>query len=95
MSDGVSHTAIATAKTMPAGFVPDALKEALEKAGHTLPRGGSAVTKDASTPDTPNQPLALPRPEVPPGRSGWLWIVITIVAAIVGMVFGAIMGSKH
>jgi serine/threonine protein kinase len=92
----LNSAAIAAAKTVPAGVVPDALKLALRNAADMPAASGSAVAKNASGPDTRIiRAIELLRPEIPSGRSGWLWAVIAIIAAAVGVVLGAIIGSTR
>jgi serine/threonine-protein kinase len=87
---------IGAAKTVPAGVVPDALKQELRNAADMRATSGSAVAKNASGPDTRIiRGIELLRPEIPSGRSAWLWVVIAIIAAAVGVVLGAVIGSTR
>jgi serine/threonine protein kinase len=95
----VNLDALATAKTMPVNVVSDALKEEIRKAAASRKAGdGLATTKSMSASDMPTarstvNAVAVPV-YVPPGRSGWLWAVIAIIAAAVGVVLGAIIGAR-
>jgi serine/threonine protein kinase len=92
----LNSAAIAAAKTVPAGEVPEMLREMIRNAADSGGAEGSAVAKDVSATDTRiGQPITLLTPEIPSGRSGWLWAVIAIIAAAVGVVIGAVVGSAR
>jgi hypothetical protein len=66
---------------MPSQPVPEVLKQELRKAKVAQEAGARAKTMPSPT-------------YAPPGRSRWLWAIIAIIAATVGVVIGAIIGTR-
>ena len=100
---------LATAKTLPTMELPDETRVALErhKAEVAAAKASEAAkaalavapTTSVSVPPRPTATTSIPdtlQSAVydPPQRSRWLWAIVAIVAAAVGVVIGAIAGTR-
>jgi serine/threonine-protein kinase len=94
---------LATAKTLPTMMLPDETRFALDRHKAEAAAVKAAVVvapaPSASVPPRPTATTAIPdtlQSAVydPPQRSRWLWAVVAILAAAVGVVIGAIAGTR-
>ena len=88
----VSTTALAAAKTLP-GVVPEDVARAVAR---TMKSAASPLPKPAKPEPAP---IVLPRTDLPPSsravrRDRWLWAVVAIVAAVLGVAIGAVVGAR-
>ena len=96
---------LATAKTIPTMEIPIEARAQLDRAqSEAAARAPLPTEPDPPRPDAsvaPQTPSAMTVPDTllspvynPPSRSRWLWALVAIVAAAVGIVIGAIAGAR-
>ncbi|MEO8501700.1 MAG: hypothetical protein ABI565_12345, partial [Vicinamibacteria bacterium] len=95
---------LATAKTIPTMEIPPEARAQLDRAEREAAARAPLPTEPE--PPRPDAPVAPRTPSAtvpgtllspvynPPSRSRWLWALVAIVAAAVGVVIGAIAGAR-
>jgi hypothetical protein len=100
---------LATAKTLPTMELPDETRLALDRHKAEAAAAKVAEAREAAFVVAPTVSMSVaPRPTAttaipdtlqsavydPPQRSRWLWAVVAILAAAIGVVIGAIAGTR-
>ena len=103
----VAPPSLATARTIPTLELSDATRAQLDQGRGHAESAAAQLAKTEALPIAP-LPSATPRPSAttaipdtlqspvyePPPRSRWLWALVAIIAAAVGVVIGAIAGTR-
>ncbi len=88
---------LATAKTVPARMLSAEMRAQLEPpplAAPPIPPAAPPPAPGRLTSTTAMPDTLLSRVDSPPPRSRWLWVVVAILAAAVGVILGAVAGTR-